>query len=247
MSDVKVPILGNVPKPVLLGGIATVVAVGAYVFVKHKNSAATPTGNAAYGYGMAAYGYGLTNVPLEYGYGSAGYGYYGYGGSFGGLGGYGSPTPPAPVSVAPSVATTNQGWAQASANYLTGTAGMDPGAVAHALGLYITGASMNATDEGIVSAAIAFQGYPPQAGTNGYPPNINTTGTTGQTGTTPAVPGKTVAKHTITVKKGQTLQSVAAQYMPPGDAHDVTLIAHANGLGTGAGLKTGQKLIIPAH
>jgi hypothetical protein len=46
---------------------------------------------------------------------------------------------------------------------------------------------------------------------------------------------------TITVGKGQTLDSIAKQYK-------ITRVelAHANGLGTGAGLRTGQTLKVPS-
>lgn len=44
-----------------------------------------------------------------------------------------------------------------------------------------------------------------------------------------------------TVKKGQTLQQVATQF---GITREQ--LAHANGLGTGAGLRTGQTLVVPS-
>jgi LysM repeat protein len=46
---------------------------------------------------------------------------------------------------------------------------------------------------------------------------------------------------TYVVKKGQTLDSVAKQFKI-----SRVELAHANGLGTGAGLRTGQKLKVPS-
>lgn len=59
---------------------------------------------------------------------------------------------------------------------------------------------------------------------------------------TPIKPGgpiKSPANQTITVQKGQTLLSLSEKYFGTSNR---TALAHMNGLGTGAGLKTGQKL-----
>jgi hypothetical protein len=173
----------------IVGGIGV---GGLYLYEKHKAAASGGTATATPGYGYGGYGYqnpafAAASQPLEYGYGSYGYGYYGYGGEFGGLGGYGPSTPP--IS-APSVATTNAGWAAAAESYLTGQTGADPATVAAALGKYITGQSLTASDQSIVEQAIAFEGYPPDPGADNYPPSMKTVGTTGQggggTGTTKA-------------------------------------------------------------
>lgn len=94
-KTVKLPVLGNVPKPALIMGIGGGAAVGAYLIWKRKQNEASPTG--AYGYGANAYGYGsgyygygsefayggsmgggMTPYPVasSYGYGAYGYGYY---------------------------------------------------------------------------------------------------------------------------------------------------------------------------
>ena len=135
----------------------------------------------AYGYGSGIYGYGGTGLsyqPEVYGYGL---GYYGYGVSGGG--------------VVTAAATTNAMWAQAAVNQLTaqGYAGTD---VQAALGVYLTGGTLTSSQESIVQAAIAVEGYPPQEGANGYPPAMNVGGTTGGgtgggTVTMPIQPGGT--------------------------------------------------------
>jgi hypothetical protein len=73
MPDVKVPLIGKVPKPALLFGLAGGGVLTAYLIWKHKQNAAA---GASYGYGAAGYGEGAG----MYGYGSA----FAYGGSFGG-------------------------------------------------------------------------------------------------------------------------------------------------------------------
>lgn len=114
-GSVKVPVLGNVPKPALIIGLGGGALVTGYLLWKRKQAAAAPTGGA-YGYGASAYGYGsgfygygtefayggstgggITPYPIgsEYGYGSFGYGYYNpYTGQY--LGGSSS-TPPGPT------------------------------------------------------------------------------------------------------------------------------------------------------
>lgn len=96
MPDVKVPLLGNVPRSALIMGAGAAVVVTGYLIYRHKQD----TVAAAYGYGAAPsyggsafYGYGfnygdysgassdgggITPYPTgaEYGYGSYGYGYY---------------------------------------------------------------------------------------------------------------------------------------------------------------------------
>jgi len=91
-GDVKVPLLGNVPKKGVMIGVLGGAGILAYVYYKKKTAAAAMTSAAAtgYGYGASAYGYG-EGTPGYYGYGSDfqsypgagaeayGYGAYGYG------------------------------------------------------------------------------------------------------------------------------------------------------------------------
>ena len=55
---------------------------------------------------------------------------------------------------------------------------------------------------------------------------------------------KWVPARIIKVQRGQTLLSLSRQYLHTGNRAQ---LAHANKLGTGAGLHEGQRLIIPGH
>lgn len=72
--------------------------------------------------------------------------------------------------------TSNSQWAQAAEAYITGgTGGGGPtDAVGNALGKYLTGGDLTPDQVSIVNQAIAFQGYPPVSGPNGYPPSLRT-------------------------------------------------------------------------
>lgn len=174
----------KMPKGKLAIGLVAGAGVGGlYLWSKHKAASSAATSTAGYGYGYGGYGYnnpsfGALQTP-QYGYGAYGYGYYGYGGEFAGAGGYGVSTPP--IS-APSVSSTNAGWAGAAESYLTGQTGADPATVAAALGKYITGQTLSTADQSIVEQAIAFEGYPPTAGANGYPPSMHMSPAGGQSG-----------------------------------------------------------------
>lgn len=188
MADTKVPGLGGVNKPTLI--IAGLAGVGAVIYAyekKKKNAAATAaaaTTNAAgygygYAYGAAGYGYGAELMAQEQALANE-YAYGGYG--YGGIGGYGVGTSVPPVNTL-QPAASNAEWSQAAVTFLTNQ-GYDPATVSGALGAYISGAAVTSTQESIIQAAIAFEGYPPIAGPGNYPPNIHAGTSTGQTGGT---------------------------------------------------------------
>jgi PASTA domain len=164
---------------VIGGGLA-----GYEIYKYEKNKQATAQASTAVA-AASGYGYGTQN---PYGYGaSAGYGYgynspYGYGASGGfpaGYYGYGTPTPPGGTGTTPPIAsTTNAQWDQAAVSQL-GQDGWDAQTVATALGAYLNGQEVNASQVTVVDAAIGVEGYPPVAGASGYPPAIKTGGTTG--------------------------------------------------------------------
>jgi hypothetical protein len=167
-STVKVPLLGTHKKGTVVGVAIGGATVAGYLIWKNQKKTtaqqqATDQASAGYGYG---YGYGTLPQGF-YGYGST----YGYGASGGfvpgGYYGYGTPLPPTgnvPV-------TTNAQWTQAAVTQLQQD-GYQSMAVLTALGKYINGVAVNANETGIVQAAIAVEGYPPQAGKNGNPPGI---------------------------------------------------------------------------
>jgi hypothetical protein len=217
---------------------------GLYLWSKHKaNESATAAPTASFGYGYGYGGYGYSNpafeAPLEYSGGAYGYGYYGYGGEFAGLGGYGVSVPP---STAPVVASTNAGWASAAEAYLTGQTGADPATVAAALGKYITGQTLDASQQSIVEQAIAFEGYPPTAGANDYPPNMHSAEQGGQSGTTGA------GTRTVTAPGNEDLTQFAKSYGTQGGK----LIALkgnkwlATYYGTKRKIPKGYKVTVPA-
>lgn len=211
-SDVKVPVLGNVPKPVLIiGGISAVGVVG-YLILRRSKSAVTGAagyGAAAYGYAAAsAYGYsgyygygsygyggggaGITPSPQgsEYGYGAYGYGYYNpYTGQYlgGGTGTTTTTTPP--VQTAP---TTNLQWVNQAAQ-----------SVGHRAALlrYIGGVPLAQGQERYVQEAIGAMGNPPKAGPNGYPPKWRGGSTSGG--------GQNNNSHTITANGTDKLWQLA--------------------------------------
>jgi hypothetical protein len=153
------PLKGTPGKAWIVGGVLAV-GVGIYVYMKHKQAAAAVPATAGYGSG---YGYGVSPI-YGYGQGGTGLGFPYSGGMYGG-GGYGGGPVPAP--------TTNAQWAAAVESSLSAQ-GYDSLTVAAALGKYLTGQTCTADQASIIQAAIAFQGYPPQNGPSGYPPNIHT-------------------------------------------------------------------------
>lgn len=202
-NEVKVPLLGEVPKGGLFAGMLAAVGVGGYMLYKHMKDSGTAAatsattaaagyGAAAYGYAAAAYGYGYADYPYGYGYMSSPYGYgygpYGYGfgayGDYGGLGygeyGYGS---------APVTATNNQMWVQNALTALTNQ-GYSNTSVLTALSAYIGGkpVQQGSSEDQTIQAAIALEGYPPQPGAAGYPPAVNYHGASSSSGGQVAVP-----------------------------------------------------------
>jgi PASTA domain len=205
MPDVKVPLLGNVPKGGLFAGGLAVAGTAGYLWYKHMkgqqvaSAAASVTPPAAgYGYG-SAYGYGTpyayATSPYGYGFGAAGYGI----GTYGGFGGGGFPFSPFGYGQQPITVTTNAQWSQNVITALTGQ-GFTGTAVLASIGKYLAGKPIVAgsSDDTTIQAAIAIEGEPPQANTTtGMPPAINYQGKTGQSGgdvTVPNVVGLDVAR-----------------------------------------------------
>lgn len=180
-GTVKLPLVGETNKATLvIAGIAGVTALGWAVWKDKKSKAATAAPATATTGTGTGYGYGSqTYQPYGYGFGSSGLGEYGYGESGGdyGEGYYGAGTPV--NEEVPGQAANNAEWSEAAMTALT-SAGWSGSDVLTALGLYITGSPVSATQTGIIQAAIAAEGYPPSPGVNGYPPAIHTAPATGQ-------------------------------------------------------------------
>lgn len=181
-GTVHLPVVGNANKKQLVIAGAGVLLVGIYLYRKRQAAAAaasTSSTNAGSGSAPSA----GTDPATGYPYGSpedtaalqasslAAYG--GYSGAVGGGGGGGAlSTPPASGSGSGGFATNAQ-WAQAAEDYLANSTGGDPNAISAALGKYLTGGYLNDSQVSIVQSAIAFEGYPPVAGTFGYPPSYH--------------------------------------------------------------------------
>jgi hypothetical protein len=193
MADgkINVPVIGETNKSTLfIAGLAGLTALGWTLWKDKKTKAAASTANAASaatasqqataasGYGYGAYAF----QPYGYGYGPEGLGAYGGQGDYG-YGYYGAGEPV--NEEVPAAAATNAQWSEAAMTALT-AAGWTGADVLTALGLYITGSPVSATQQQIIQAAIAAEGYPPAPGASGYPPAINTGPSTGQSTTTPA-------------------------------------------------------------
>jgi hypothetical protein len=132
-----------------LGGVAAV--AGVYWYSKKAKAAISPTPSDSTDSGLVATDTG------DYGSGSD-YSAYGVGGY--GVGGYppGYTYPGAPISVP----ATNAIWAQQAKQLLVND-GYDAITVDAALGRYLSGQTLTDAQLSIVWAAIAQEGYPPQA------------------------------------------------------------------------------------
>lgn len=87
-------------------------------------------------------------------------------GSFGNSGEFGTGSPAA------GGFTSNAQWAQAAEQYITQNEQANPETVGNALGKYITGQVTSDSQQGVIEQAIAFEGYPPVNGPDGFPPSI---------------------------------------------------------------------------
>lgn len=165
MSDVKLPGIGNVPKPAVIAvGVASAAIIGYAYWRRSKNSssaAATTAASTATDTSIDP----ATGVPYadEYGFNnSAGYSFPGvYDPSTGATIGSG-------VGQGTIVTvSTNAAWAQASLAYLASVGGyQDSQSIGNALGAGLLGHYMTPDMVSIWNAAVAFEGEPPQ----GHPP-----------------------------------------------------------------------------
>lgn len=173
MADITNPVK-RVPKGAWV--IALVAGGGAvlWVYFKKKNAAAAVPA-AGYGYGaVAGYGYasgyGYGAVSPIFGYGQGGFPFLG-GGGYGGVGSYGYQSQfPAP--------TTNAQWFQEAISFMSQNGASVTTAEA-ALAKYLAGAAVTSDQALLVQEAEGALGPPPVSGPGGYPPNINTSSSSG--------------------------------------------------------------------
>lgn len=193
MTDtIHLPGMGETKKSTVYVMVGGLVLVGGIAYYRSKKQAAQ---NAS----VAQAGSTTTNPATGYPYGSAedaaalsaqaNYNQ-GYSGAGGGYYPYSTSTP----GTIQTGFTSNAQWAQAYESYATQNLQSDASVVAAALGKYLTGQPLTSDQLSIVEQAIAFQGIPPQSGTNGFPPSYNMIpngGTPPGSGT--GVPAKVVA------------------------------------------------------
>lgn len=172
-ETVKLPGMGDVPKKeATIFGILFIVVIGVVYYRYHKaNTTATTTATttAANTAGIdTATGYPTGSPQDVAALAAQQNSAYGYGGGVYDTGyGTGGPSTPGTGD------TTNAQWAQQAENYLANTIGADTTTVAAALGRYLTGQPLAPSEITIVEQAIAFNGYPPQSGSGGFPPSFN--------------------------------------------------------------------------
>jgi hypothetical protein len=215
MSDVKLPVIGNIPKPALIAVGAASVGILAYAYYRHNSVAGTSTDTAATDTVDTSID-PATGVPYaeEFGYGNSGYGFLGVNDpSTGQIITSGSGTGVVTIS-------TNAQWSQAAQAYLASIGGYDSTAVAAALGAGLLGHYITPDQVAIWNAAIAFEGNPP----GGYPP-LNTTPPVGQPPPVTTLPAPTGFKTT-----GHTSHSVALSWSPVSGALEYHVKIKGGGL-----------------
>jgi hypothetical protein len=185
VNTVTLPGVGSIPKKSMYIGVGVVIFIIGIAWYRSKKSASTAAAAS-----VAAAGSTTTDPATGFPYGSpedaaalAAQAQYQ---SPGGAGyGYGGNTPGTTNISQGTGFQSNAQWAQAVEDYLVNTAGTGDSAymsvVGNAIGKYLTGQALSPDQVNIVEQGIAFEGSPPVAGTNGYPPSFRTS----QTGPTP--------------------------------------------------------------
>lgn len=187
-GTLKTP-LGDVSKKtaILGGGAAVIAAIIWYRSYQAKQAKAAS---------VAAAGQSEINPATGYPYGSAedaaalsaqaGYQFPtgGGGGTSGGTGTVGTGF------------VTNAQWSQAVLDYWQANSLGEPALMSAALGVYLAGGVPTDDQTKLIQQAIAIENFPPQAGSNGYPPHINTA-PPGNTNPPPAGGGDTPAPQKV--------------------------------------------------
>jgi hypothetical protein len=146
----------------------------------------------------------------------------GVGGSGGGGGGSGG-DPPIGTGF-----TNNAQWVQSTIAGLTNSGIIeDAAALSVAIGKYIAGQPVgdNTTARSLIEQAIAFNGYPPLAGPNGYPPSINTQNPVGEPPVTTPPASATTALVPANANLYYALPAIGQQN---GIAYDINIMRTLN-------------------
>ncbi len=164
-ETIKTP-FGTVSKKQAMIGGAVIGAIVLFVVYRARQNAVTSDGeippaeiNPATGY---AYGSAEDAAAL------AAQGNYEFAGSGGGGGSSSGNT-----SIPGAGFTNNAEWSQAVVRYMTDNSLVeDPAVLSNALGKYLGGKQLTDGEESLVLQALAAEGKPPVAGSDGYPPSI---------------------------------------------------------------------------
>lgn len=186
-GTIDLPGVGAVDKKYVFVGAGVVVLGAAYYFRnKQQQNAAIAASGANTGIDPATgYAYGSPEdaaaLANQAGYVNPTVGTGGGGGSVSNI----------PDNGLPQGFTSNAAWSQYVVTYfLNNSLIQDSTQLTDALGRYVTGqAPADANQESLINQAVAFAGYPPIAGSDGYPPHIRTAPTT-----TPTPTGTIVAQ-----------------------------------------------------
>lgn len=174
--------LGAVKKKTALYGAGVVAVLGGIVWYRHKQTAAaTPVATDGEIDPATGYAYGSPEDAAALASQSS----------------YVTPvTNTASAGGSSSIPSSNVGyssngqWVQAVVEYMTSNGLVQDGStLSAALGKYVTGSyvASGSAEDSLIAQAIAVQGYPPVAGSTGYPPSINRNAPVGSTtGATPA-------------------------------------------------------------
>lgn len=182
------PTFGNAPKKrlsknkkIALFAVGGLLGVGVILWYRNRQANASAS-NAATTNSTGGIDPNAIDPNTGIPYSEEGYGAAGTPGDYGSYnpltGGY-NPGPGSPTIYNP----TNASWATEAETYLV-SLGYDPATVATALGLYLAGRPLSQNEYDIVTAAIGFEGNPP----NGAPPPILAGGGGGPTGPSITVP-----------------------------------------------------------
>lgn len=180
-----------------VGGIG---GLGLIIWYRNRQANASNTANAATANNTGGIDPNAIDPNTGIPYSEEGYGAAGTPGLYGGYnpltGGY-NPGPGNPTVYSP----TNGTWAIEAEQYLV-SLGYDPTTVATALGLYLAGRPLSQDEYDIVTAAIGFEGNPP----NGAPTPILSNGGGGPPGVTVTVPNvvglRDIAARPVIIAKG---------------------------------------------
>lgn len=171
MSDVKLPIVGSVPKGWLyavlgIGGVA-----GVYVVMRRRSLAAAAPADTSGTADTSGLGDSYTG-DLSALSGDP-YGDSGFLGDVGDSGGLGLGTVSFPSMPGPGSFASNAQWAQYAEEQLAGIG--DAATLSAALGKYLTGGAVTSDQASLIDQSISIAGYPPVAGPGNYPPGIKMT------------------------------------------------------------------------